>query len=117
MPKQKELRRTIAMVVDQMMPRPRRPLCEKMCASCPFNVDRGRPKVNVPDDDFAAIQQQAEVGEFYCHETALEDPRTEIDDEGEPIGVQAHFKVCRGAWEFKRAKLEEKLRTRGYLTK
>jgi len=86
-----------------MVPLPRRPIVAKMCASCPFNADRGQPKITVSDDDMAAFRQQARVGEFYCHETVLEDPRTKRDENGDAVGVQPHFKVCRGAWEYKLA--------------
>lgn len=91
-----------------MVPLPRRPIVEKMCASCPFNADRGAPKVIVPDADMEGFKLTAEVGEFYCHETVLEDPRTKKDRKGDPdlsCGAQPHFKVCRGGWEYKLSKM------------
>lgn len=91
-----------------MVPVPRRPLVDKMCASCPFNADRGAPKIKITDDDFAAFEQQALVGEFYCHETVLEDPRTLKDGKGDAVGIQPHFKVCRGAWELKLADIRRR---------
>ena len=92
-----------------MVPLPRRPLVDKMCASCPFNKDRGAPKIKVSDDDFASFEQQALVGEFYCHETVLEDRRTKRDKNGDAVGVQPHFKVCRGGWELKLVNLRGRM--------
>jgi hypothetical protein len=91
-----------------MVPLPRRPIVAKMCEFCPFNADRGRPKICVSDEDFEAFKQQARVGEFYCHETALGDARTKCDAGGNPVGIQPHFKVCRGAWEFKLAHIRKR---------
>lgn len=94
-----------------MMPLPRRPIVDKMCSSCPFNADRGAPKVIVPDEDFERFKQVAEMSEFYCHETALEDPRTKKCASGDvdmSAGAQPHFKVCRGGWEYKLAKMRER---------
>jgi hypothetical protein len=91
-----------------MVPKPRRPLVEKMCTTCPFNKDRGAPKLKISDDDFLEFKQQAIVGEFYCHETVLEDPRTVRDNNGDAVGVQPHFKVCRGAWELKLADIKRR---------
>lgn len=82
-------------------PMPRKPIVDKMCASCPFGPDRGAPKIKVSTSDLAAFRQTAIHSEFYCHETVLEDDRTKRDAVGDAIGVQAHFKVCRGGWELK----------------
>jgi len=90
-----------------MVPIPRRPLCEKMCTSCPFGPDRGRPKIEVSDEDMEAFRQTAIVSEFYCHETVLEDPRTKKNAIGDAIGVQPHFRVCRGGWELKLKTMRE----------
>lgn len=91
-----------------MVPKSRRPIVDKMCASCPFNADRGAPKIKVSDEDMAAFKQQATLGEFYCHETVLEDRRTKRDKSGNAVGVQPHFKVCRGAWEHKLAVIRDR---------
>jgi hypothetical protein len=91
-----------------MVPVPRRPLVDKMCAACPFNKDRGAPKLKITDDDFLEFEQQAIVGEFYCHETVLEDPRTVCNVSGDAVGIQPHFKVCRGAWELKLADIRRR---------
>lgn len=96
-------------IPKNLLPVPRLPLVDKMCSSCPFNHDRGEPKVTVPDADFEQFKLVAEISEFYCHETALEDPRTVVDGKGDPVGVQPHFKVCRGGWEHKLACLRDKL--------
>lgn len=98
--------------VDAMMPKPRRPIVDKMCSSCPFRPDGGAPKLNVPIMDMIGFRRQAEVGEFYCHETVLEDCRTVVDAGGDAVGVQPHFEVCRGGWEHKRAIYTEKLKVR-----
>jgi hypothetical protein len=93
-----------------VVPLPRRPLVDKMCDSCPFNASRGAPKICVSEADLKKFLRTAEMGEFYCHETALEDPRTVKDQNGvnPSRGVQSHFKVCRGGWEHKLARLREK---------
>lgn len=103
---------TLAMRVDSMMPKPRLPLVDKMCASCPFRADGGGPKLCVPPEDMEAFRRQAEVGEFYCHETVLEDPRTVVDARGDAVGIQQHFQVCRGGWEHKRATYMERMSKR-----
>jgi hypothetical protein len=90
-----------------MVPLPRRPIVEKMCDFCPFNANRGAPKIKVSDEDFDGFKQQARVGEFYCHETALGDSRTKLDENGDAVGIQPHFKVCRGAWEYKLARMRK----------
>jgi hypothetical protein len=95
-----------------MVPLPRRPIVDKMCSSCPFNADRGAPKVDVPDDEMEGFRLTAEISEFYCHETVLEDPRTKKGDDGDPdvsCGAQAHFKVCRGGWEYKLSKIRGRM--------
>jgi len=85
-----------------MEPLPRKPIVEKMCESCPFGPNRGGPKLTVSDDDLASFKQTAIVSEFYCHETVLMDARTKTDpNTGDAIGIQPHFRVCRGGWELK----------------
>ena len=91
-----------------MVPLPRRPIVERMCESCPFNAERGHPKISVSDEDFEAFSQQARTGEFYCHETVLGDPRTACGVNGDAVGVQPHFKVCRGGWELKLAVIRDR---------
>lgn len=93
-----------------MVPLPRRPIVDKMCESCPFNADRGRPKLTVSDEDMAGFEQQARVGEFYCHETVLGDERTRRDVDGNAMGIQPHFKVCRGGWELKLAHIRDRMK-------
>ncbi len=83
-------------------PRPRKPIVDKMCASCPFGPNAGRPKINVTPAELEAFKQTARASEFYCHETVLEDERTTKDDDGDPAPkMQPHFRVCRGGWELK----------------
>ena len=82
-------------------PLPRRPIVEKMCSSCPFGPDAGRPKINVSDAELEIFKETARHGEFYCHETVLEDPRTKKTSSGDADGVQPHFRVCRGGWELR----------------
>lgn len=83
-------------------PMPRRPVVEKMCASCPFGPDVGRPKIDVSPAELERFRQTAIAGEFYCHGTVLEDSRTTYSLGGDPSPrVQPHFKVCRGGWELK----------------
>lgn len=72
-----------------------------MCSSCPFGPNAGRPKVNVSAAELERFKETARRGEFYCHETALEDPRTKVTACGDPDGIQPHFKVCRGGWELR----------------
>jgi hypothetical protein len=96
-----------------MIPRPRRPIVEKMCSSCPFRPDGGAPKITVSPEDMEGFKLTARTGEFYCHETVLEDPRTKRDhrtgDSDPKAGVQPHFKVCRGGWEYKLTQMKKRL--------
>jgi hypothetical protein len=79
-------------------PKPKAEVCEKMCEKCPFRPDGSGYAQDFLPDIKAAVEQ---IGApFYCHDTALLDPRTTIDDDGKPSPVpQPHFKQCRGAWE------------------
>ena len=72
-----------------------------MCSSCPFGPNAGRPKINVCDTELESFKETARHGEFYCHETVLEDPRTKMTSSGDADGVQSHFRVCRGGWELR----------------
>ena len=91
-------------------PLARRPIVEKMCSSCPFGPNAGAPKINVSAAELERFKETARHGEFYCHETVLEDPRTKTTTTGDPVhGVQPHFQVCRGGWELRL----KYLRTRG----
>lgn len=73
-----------------------------MCSSCPFSPNAGSPKLNVSAADLESFTATARQGEFYCHETVLEDPRTKKTASGDPVsGIQPHFRVCRGGWELK----------------
>lgn len=90
-------------------PLPRKPIVEKMCVSCPFGPNAGRPKLNVSDEDLAAFKATALRGEFYCHETVLMDSRTKTGADREPEPrMQPHFRVCRGGWELKLKNLRTK---------
>lgn len=80
-------------------PRPRGTVCAKMCERCPFRPNGKGYAAGHPD--LPAIVKSVELGlPFYCHETVLLDPRTKLDDEGEPSPVpQQHFELCRGGHE------------------
>lgn len=83
-------------------PLPRRPIVEKMCSACPFGPNAGAPKINVSAAELATFKETAQHGEFYCHETVLEDSRTKKTASGDAVpGVQPHFRVCRGGWELR----------------
>ena len=47
---------------------------------------------------------------FYCHETAILDPRTTLDEEGENPDppYQEHFELCRGGHERRMKVWEER---------
>lgn len=81
-----------------MPPTPRGPVCEKMCRRCPFRPDGTGYAQDHPD--LPKIIATVEAGlPFYCHETALQDPRTIIDADGNPAGYQEHYEICRGGHE------------------
>jgi hypothetical protein len=71
-----------------------------MCARCPFRPDgTGYARDH---SDFPRILATVELGvSFYCHETAIMDPRTTLDETGDAPDpqVQSHFEICRGAYE------------------
>lgn len=88
-------------------PKPRGELCEKMCKKCPFRPDGSGYAQDHPD--LPRIIRAVELGlPFYCHETALMDPRTKLDKNGDPDGVQSHFRICRGGWEHYLTKWRER---------
>lgn len=79
-------------------PRPKAKVHEKMCERCPFRPDGSGYAQDHPD--LPNIIAAVEVGmAFYCHETALLDPRTKLTPTGDVAGVQDHHEICRGAHE------------------
>ena len=93
---------TTSRVLPFAPPRPRKPIVAKMCLSCPFGPNAGRPKLDIEPAELEAFKTTARLGEFYCHETVLEDPRTKRGTDGDPDPkIQPHFQVCRGGWELK----------------
>lgn len=81
-----------------------------MCAKCPFRPDgTGYARDHV---DFPRIVATVEMGvAFYCHETAIMNPRTTMDDSGDVPDppVQPHFELCRGGREHYMQKWEERV--------
>lgn len=80
-------------------PQPKGKLCAKLCGRCPFRADgTGLARDH---EDFPAILRSVELGlPFYCHQTVIFDARTTLDANDDPSPrFQAHFELCRGAWE------------------
>ena len=78
------------------VPQPKCETVEEMCAKCPFRPDGSGYAQDHPD--LPGIMWSASIGRaFYCHETALMDPRTTLDAAGNPVGIQPHFRGCLGA--------------------
>jgi hypothetical protein len=87
---------------------PRRPVCEKMCATCPFGVEA---KFDAKLADFgedlntnvtcvADAQAMVEQGhEFLCHSTI------DHDFEARTTTVPATAKMCKGALMYKRGEI------------
>ncbi len=79
-------------------PRPRGKVHDKMCAKCPFRPDGSGYAQDHPE--LPSIVKAVEIGlPFYCHETALLDPRTKLTANGDVAGVQDHHELCRGGHE------------------
>lgn len=96
--------------IEMMAPVPRGPVCEKMCARCPFKPDGSGYAVD--HEDMPNIVQAVELGmPFYCHETVLFDERTKKDVAGDPDPTfQAHFELCRGGHEHRMRTWETRVR-------
>jgi hypothetical protein len=84
-----------------------------MCARCPFRPDGTGYAQDHPD--LPKIIATVEAGlPFYCHETALQDPRTIIDADGNPAGYQEHYEICRGGHERRMKVWREKVIAAGH---
>jgi hypothetical protein len=87
-----------------------------MCERCPFRPDgSGYAQTH---EDLPLIVRSVELGmPFYCHETALKDPRTKLNENGDPDGIQPHFEICRGGWERYLDKWRERVIANGHTPK
>lgn len=94
-------------------PRPKGKVCATMCKRCPFRPDGSGYAQD--HEDLPRIVANVEAGlPFYCHETALKDPRTRLTPDGDPDGIQPHFELCRGAHEHHLAQWRERIIAAGH---
>ena len=94
-------------------PRPAGVVHRVMCRRCPFRADgTGYAQDH---EDLPRIIAAVEAGHpFYCHETALKDPRTRLNAAGDPDGVQPHFELCRGGHERRMKVWRDRVTAAGY---
>lgn len=86
---------------------PQMPPVAKMCETCPFQPHGNGHGADHPDFRKGGdILTRIELGlPFPCHQTALFNPGTKRDRQGNPHPGQSHFRHCLGAVLYKRGEV------------